>query len=193
MRVQAGSAKGTKLKGAPSPRTRPSSDAMRETLFNVLQAEVAGSKFLDLFAGTGSVGIEALSRGAGSCTFVERNASCIKTIRHNLVLAKLEDEARVIREDALRFLSGIQRRVTEPFDIVFLDPPYAYPYLHEAVAMLLEQGAAVHDSTIVVVQHHRSAELSSRWPADQVKKFGDTSLSFYWNLAKFKAKGCVAT
>ncbi len=193
MRVQAGSAKGTKLKGAPSSRTRPSSDAMRETLFNVLQAQVAGSKFLDLFAGTGSVGIEALSRGAESCTFVERNAGCIKTIRHNLVLSKLEDKARVIREDALRFLSGIQRRVAEPFDIVFVDPPYAYPHLHNVAAMLLEQAVAVHEGTIVVVQHHRSAELSTCWPADQVKRFGDTSLSFYWNLARFKAKGCVAT
>lgn len=193
MRVQAGSAKGTKLKGAPSPHTRPSSDAMRETLFNVLQAQVTGSSFLDLFAGTGSVGIEALSRGAESCTLVEKNASCIKTIRHNLALAKLEGKARVIREDALRLLRRMQRGESEPFDIAFLDPPYSYPHIHEIVAMLLEQGVAAHEGTIVVVQHHRAAELSSRWPADQVKKFGDTCLSFYWNLARFKAKGCKAT
>ena len=157
---------------------------MRETLFNVLQADVPDCNFLDLFAGTGSVGIEALSRGAESCTFVERNAACVKTIRHNLALAKLASRARVIHQDVSRFLPALGRERTECFDIVFVDPPYVYPRLPDVVAALLEGCAGVHEDTVVVVQHHRSADLASRWSPDQVKQFGDSVMSFFWDLPK---------
>lgn len=184
MRIQSGSAKGTRLKGAPSTSVRPSSDMMRETLFNVLQADVPGCRFLDLFAGTGAVGIEALSRGAERCTLVEQDAACVRTIRENLALAKLGDCARVVREDVLRFLSNLGQQAEEPFDVIFVDPPYSYSRLEDVVEKLLDEGLGAHDETIVVVQHHQSSGISTRWRPDRVKEFGDSVLSFFWDIPR---------
>lgn len=119
MRVIAGRAGGIRLARVPAG-TRPVSDRAREGLFSSLGA-VDGARCLDLFAGTGAVGIEALSRGAESCTFVDSGAAAIRTIRENLSRAGLADRATVTRGDALRFLG----RAGDRFDLIFLDPPYS--------------------------------------------------------------------
>lgn len=122
MRVIAGEAGGIRL-ARPPGGVRPVSDRAREGLFASLGRSVLGARCADLFAGTGALGIEALSRGAARCEFVERNPAAARTIRANLERTGLAGRARVIRADADRFLNRGRGR----FDLIFLDPPYAYP------------------------------------------------------------------
>jgi 16S rRNA (guanine966-N2)-methyltransferase len=122
MRVIAGAARGARLAMVPRG-TRPLSDRAREGLFSHLGPVVVEARCLDLYAGTGALGIEALSRGAASCTFVDDSLQPVRTIRDNLLRTGLGDRARVVRADASRFVA----RPTERFDLAFLDPPYAEP------------------------------------------------------------------
>jgi 16S rRNA (guanine966-N2)-methyltransferase len=142
MRVIAGSAKGTRLAPVPGG-TRPLSDRAREGLFASLGARMEGARCADLFAGTGAVGIEALSRGAAACDFVDSGAGALRAIRENLSRAKLEGAARAHRSDVRRFLS---REDAGPYDLAFLDPPYSYPQkglaaVLDALAKRLAPGA----------------------------------------------------
>lgn len=123
MRVIAGSARGTRLAPVP-PGVRPVSDRAREGLFSSLGAAPVGSRVLDLYAGTGALGIEALSRGASLAAFVDRDARAVRTIRENLRRTGLEARARVHRADARAYLRHPSER---PFDLAFLDPPYGAP------------------------------------------------------------------
>jgi 16S rRNA (guanine966-N2)-methyltransferase len=122
MRVVAGSAGGTRLTRVPRG-TRPLSDRAREGLFSSLADRVPGARFADLFAGTGAVGIEALSRGAASCLFADTGSAAIRAIRENLSRTGLVDRAKVVRSDVLQALD----REKGPFDVAFLDPPYDHP------------------------------------------------------------------
>jgi 16S rRNA (guanine(966)-N(2))-methyltransferase RsmD len=119
VRVITGKAKGHRLKMVPGKETRPITDRAKSALFSILGTSVVGSRFLDLYAGTGQVGIEALSRGAAEAVFVERSAAAIRTIRHNLAHTKLEDGGDVVRADVFDFLS----REPDPFDFVYVAPP----------------------------------------------------------------------
>lgn len=123
MRVIAGTARGTRLARVPGG-TRPLSDRAREGLFASLGPRVEGARCADLFAGTGAVGIEALSRGAERCVFVDSSVGAVRAIRENLSRCRLEDRGRVVRADVARFLA---RPRQEPWDLAFLDPPYAIP------------------------------------------------------------------
>ena len=129
MRVITGSARGRKLKELEGYDTRPTTDRVKEGLFNVIQFDIDGRKILDLFAGTGQLGIEALSRGAASAVFVEQRRDAVTLIKDNLRLTGLEASARVVSGDALAFLSSCRER----FDIILLDPPYASELLKNAV------------------------------------------------------------
>ncbi len=119
MRVVTGKAKGRKLKSVPGPGTRPITDRAKSALFSILGDSVVGARFLDLFAGTGQVGIEALSRGAAEAVFVERSPAALRTIRENLALTGLASSARVVRADVFTFL----RREPEPFNYIYIAPP----------------------------------------------------------------------
>ena len=128
MRVITGSARGRVLKELEGMETRPTTGKVKESLFSIIQFDIEGRRVLDLFAGTGQLGIEALSRGAAECVFVERRADAVKLIRENLALCRLEDNARVKQGEALPFI-----RSGEKFDLVFLDPPYASGLLEQAL------------------------------------------------------------
>lgn len=121
MRVIAGEAKGRRLTAPRGTTTRPATDRLRESLFAQLGARCEGAVTLDLFAGSGALGIEALSRGAARCTFVERDAGAVEAIRRNLESTRFAERATVARGDVAAFL----RATTEEFDLVFCDPPYA--------------------------------------------------------------------
>ena len=118
MRVVSGSAKGTVLEAPKGMTTRPTSDKAKEGVFSAIQCELEGARVLDIFAGSGGMGIEALSRGAASCVFVDTDAAALRCIRSNLAKTKLKGE--VVRRDAIAFLNSCDSR----FDIVFSDPPY---------------------------------------------------------------------
>ena len=128
MRVITGSARGRRLQTLEGQEVRPTPERIKEAVFSIIQFEIEGRRFLDLFAGSGQMGIEALSRGAAECVFIDRRADAVRLIQENLALCRLADRARVRQGDALPYL-----RSGEKFDIVFLDPPYASGLLQQAL------------------------------------------------------------
>lgn len=128
MRVITGSARGRRLKELEGLETRPTTGKVKEALFSVIQFDIEGRRVLDLFAGTGQLGIEALSRGAESAVFVERRKDALQAIRENLEACGFSDRARVVNGDAMSYLKS-----GEKFDLIFLDPPYASGLLQQAL------------------------------------------------------------
>ncbi|MBR1743627.1 MAG: 16S rRNA (guanine(966)-N(2))-methyltransferase RsmD [Lachnospiraceae bacterium] len=151
MRVIAGSAKRKSLVCPSGKDTRPTTDRIKETLFNMLQPEISSdTRFLDLFSGSGGIGIEALSRGAKRCIFVERGREALRCIRKNLENTGFSEKAQVLSMDvmqALKYLSGRE----EPFDIIFLDPPYEAGF-EDAVIPFLMSSALVSPNTLVILE-----------------------------------------
>lgn len=146
MRVIAGTARSLKLKTIEGLDTRPTTDRIKETLFNMLTGYIAYASFLDLFAGSGAIGIEALSRGAADCTFVEQNAKAVACIKDNLNHTKLAASARVQKYDAVAFVNGLD---AVGYDVIFMDPPYEKG-LERAVLESLSQKKFETDTLIVV-------------------------------------------
>src|SRR5215212_3977340 len=150
-RVIAGSAKGIRL-GAPGPRTRPLADRVKHTLFAIVEPELAGASVLDLFAGSGAAGIEALSRGAALATFVDNDAAAVATIRANVAGAAVADRAEIVRDDVVRWLGRGSSR--HSFDLVVVDPPYAETELLARTLGALGEPDAPLASTVRVVAKH---------------------------------------
>ncbi|PWJ79344.1 UNVERIFIED_CONTAM: 16S rRNA (guanine966-N2)-methyltransferase [Murimonas intestini] len=157
MRVIAGKARRLPLKTVPGLETRPTTDRIKETLFNMLQDEIADSRFLDLFAGSGGIGIEALSRGAGMSVFVENNRAAAACIRENLAFTRLEGQAEVITQDAVSAIRRMEGR--EPFDIIFMDPPYNKGLEAEALS-ILKDSSLVSGDTLIIVETALNADCS---------------------------------
>ena len=134
MRVITGKARGIQLKTPDGMATRPTADRVKEALFSIIQFDIPTAKVLDLFGGTGQLGIEALSRGASSAVFVDAGEPACRLVRENLKRTKLEADATVIRSDYLAYL----KRCKEKFDIIFLDPPYAEVFLENALKCIVE-------------------------------------------------------
>ncbi|MCI8303029.1 MAG: 16S rRNA (guanine(966)-N(2))-methyltransferase RsmD [Lawsonibacter sp.] len=129
MRIISGSARGRRLKEPQGMETRPTTDKVKESLFNIIQFEVEGRRVLDLFAGTGQLGLEALSRGAEHCVFVDQRREAAALVRENIKLCRFEDRAQVVQEEAQWFLRSCKER----FDVIFLDPPYGTNLLEQCV------------------------------------------------------------
>ena len=175
MRVIAGAYRGRVLKAPPGAATRPTSDRVREALFSILGARVAGARVLDLFAGSGALGIEALSRGAGEATFVDDAPAAIRAIRANL--DALGAAAEVRRADALRFL-GAASAAGAQYDLVFLDPPYRLAAglgdaLATALPVVLAPGAAV------IAESDRRNPLELDLPILDERRYGDTLIRIH--------------
>ena len=134
MRVITGTARGRKLRELPGMETRPTTDKVKESIFNIIQFDIEGRRVLDLFGGTGQLGIEALSRGAAHCTFVDLRREAAAVIRENLQVTRLAGQARVVQGDSLSFLASCR----EKFDMILLDPPYASGLLEKAVKAAAE-------------------------------------------------------
>jgi 16S rRNA (guanine966-N2)-methyltransferase len=175
MRVIAGEWRGRPLKAPPGAATRPTSDRVREALFSILAARVPGARVLDLFAGSGALGIEALSRGAAHATFVDDAGAAIRAVEANLKTVRTAAEVR--RTDALRFLGAARDRGAQ-YDLVFLDPPYRQaerlaPALSEALPAVLAPGA------VAVAESDRRAPLDLTLPLHDERRYGDTLIRFY--------------
>lgn len=184
MRVIAGQYRGRNLKSPPSMEVRPTSDRLRETLFNILQTRIEGVRFLDLCAGTGAVGIEALSRGASHATFVDKSRKSCGLVEANLRLCGVEaDEYEVVASDAAEFVRRAARgERNETWDVVYYDPPYSSDYLPVLEAFGADEGRLLTPEGIVIAEHHtrtpppETVGSLRRW---RTTKQGDNSLSFY--------------
>ena len=132
MRVITGIAGGRRLKELQGMETRPTTDKVKESLFNIIQFDIPGRRVLDLFSGTGQLGIEALSRGAASCTFLDMRRDAVALIRDNLKTCGLEKNAQVIQGDSISFLKNCR----EKFDVIFLDPPYHTDLIDQALELV---------------------------------------------------------
>ena len=150
MRVVAGKARSLQLMTVPGTEVRPTTDRIKETLFNMITNEVPGSRFLDLFAGSGSIGIEALSRGAEHTVFVDKNRSAVQCIRKNLEHVKMSADATVLQMDVLAAISQLEQK-KECFDVIFMDPPYDCQ-LEKDVLLRLADSSIVSDDTLIIVE-----------------------------------------
>ena len=147
MRVIAGKARRLNLKTIPGNETRPTTDRIKETLFNILQPEIPGCRFLDLFSGSGAIGIEALSRGAEYAVFVEKNPKACTCIRENLSFTKLSEGGKLLNMDVLQALRSLEG--SEPFDCIFMDPPYNKDLERQVLEYLKDSSLANTDTLIV--------------------------------------------
>lgn len=176
MRVIAGTARGIKLKAPRGETTRPTADRVKEALFSILGPKVIGAVVLDLFAGSGALGIEALSRGARHCTFVEISRRHLAVVRDNLCRTGFSGQARLLGLDAataLRLLSRERLRV----DIIFLDPPYHSSLIPKALPAIAKL-KLLREAGLVIVEHSaKSTKWAEEYPGCRQKKYGDTQLT----------------
>ncbi len=178
MRVIAGCAKSRRLKVPKGLKIRPTLDKVREALFDILGNDAAVDRVLDLYAGSGSLGIEAISRGAKYCTFVDNNPKCIKAIRENLSNLGFGSRSNVLRSNVSKALRSLEK-VAQRFDLVFMDPPYG-----EAKISLQQVAKSdiLSPHCVVVVEHYKKDAMPKEaGPLRMIKasRYGDTVLSFY--------------
>ena len=177
MRVITGKARGVQLKTPDGMLTRPTADRVKEALFSIINFDLPGAAVLDLFGGTGQLGIEALSRGAKSATFIDAREDACKIIRENLKRTKLESQGRVVRSDYLAYL----KRCREKFDIILLDPPYAEVFLENALKCITEIDI-LQSGGIIVAERPVEKELPFEFEGytrSRDYKYGKTLLTIY--------------
>ncbi len=186
MRIISGTYRSRILKAPPGLATRPTSDRLRETLFNVLAPRIEGAAFLDLYAGSGAVGLEALSRGAASIMFVEREPAALKVLRANLAALGVRSGFHMHAGTVAGYLHSAAkaRPKPEPCAVVFLDPPYDAAQEYEAALDLLGAGPAeiLAPGAVVVAEHRRKQSLEDRYgelKRTRLLEQGDAALSFY--------------
>ena len=156
MRVIAGSARSLPLRTIEGTDTRPTQDRIKETLFNMLQSDIPGCKFLDLYSGSGAIGIEALSRGAAKAVLVENSKKAVECIKDNLTFTKLADKADVMEMDVLSAINRLKGK--DVFSIVYMDPPYSNDYERDVLAAL-RNSDIIDEYTIIIVEEKLDADL----------------------------------
>jgi 16S rRNA (guanine(966)-N(2))-methyltransferase RsmD len=178
MRVISGSAKAIQLQAVPGEGTRPITDRVKESLYNILSDTVIDARVLDLFAGTGGVGIEALSRGAERAVFVEKHSKAVRTIRANLKRTRLGAAAQVVQADVFKYLA----REPEPFDLIYIAPPQYLELWSKALLMVDARPEWLSPYGLVVAQifpkEYQELDLANLELTDQ-RKYGSTLLAFY--------------
>ena len=175
MRVISGSARGRRLKELQGMETRPTTDKVKESLFNIIQFDIPGRKILDLFGGTGQLGIESLSRGAAHCTFVDQRRDAVKLIRENLNECRLAEQAKVIQGDSLAFLTSCR----EKFDVIFLDPPYHTDLMDRALELVTKIDILSENGIIVceTMAERELPQLSAPYEWGKDYRYGQIKLT----------------
>lgn len=185
MRVVAGSARGRTIVAPQGTTVRPTADKVRQATFNALDSRtfIGGATVVDLFAGTGALGIEALSRGAARCTFVDSERVAVECVRQNLTALGFTDRSSVVRSDVLRWLAGLAAPSAFAVDdgaplLVTADPPYDFAAWPELLALLLPALAAVPDDSMLVVESPRTLEAAPGWEVDREQRYGIAVVTF---------------
>jgi len=186
LRIISGKYKGRILSSVRKAKIRPSSDKVKGSIFNVLKGEVEGKKVLDLFAGSGNLGIEALSCGAEFATFVDSSLQSIKIIKKNLESLSLDKRAKTINKDCLKILPKLQ----EKFGIIFADPPYLCGFAQKVIDSVVKYDLLERDG-ILVLEHHKKEIFE--YPEEKLyyikaKRFGDTVVSFFLKKVEGRLK-----
>jgi 16S rRNA (guanine966-N2)-methyltransferase len=180
MRVISGSAKGRSLKAVPGMSTRPTTDKVKEAIFSMIGPYFDGGIALDLFAGTGGLGIEALSRGMDKAIFIDIEKKSIETIQQNLTVSGLKEQAEVYRNDAERALKALAKRSIQ-FNLVFLDPPYRMKLTADLIGMM-EQLGLLQNDTVIVVEHDSAdtlPDLVGGLMQERRAEYGDTAVTIF--------------
>jgi 16S rRNA (guanine(966)-N(2))-methyltransferase RsmD len=180
MRILSGTAKGRKLTAVKTGETRPTRDSVKESIFGMIQGHVKGSTVLDLFAGTGNLGLEALSQGAKKAIFVEKHRTCLRALTRNRDLCGFQDRAEIISLDVEVALRALMRR-TEKVDLVFIDPPYERGLTDKALRFL-DAHDMVSQGAMIVVEHGSGESPSPPWKRlllRKRKRYGDTTVSIF--------------
>ena len=177
MRIIGGTARGRTIVAPAGEKTRPTQDYVRESLFNIIRWDMPDARVLDLFAGTGQLGIECLSRGAAAAVFVDRRVDAVKLIRENLKITDLTDRARVVSGDSMEYLKSLR----EKFDIILLDPPYAAGVLEEAIAHIARFDILAPHGIIVAEHPVEKAlpALSAPYRLHKNYRYGKIGLTVY--------------
>lgn len=188
MRVIAGEFKGRALKAVPGNFTRPTADKVKESLFQIIGPFFNGGKALDLFAGSGNLGIEALSRGVDHVTFVDKHPKAIRTIYENIKLVKAEDQSAVFRMDALRALHIFAEKQSQ-FDMIFLDPPYAKIVYQKVIENILDKDLLA-ENGIIICEHDPKNEIAHEklHKIKQVKYSGTIAVTLLEDVQKVHKK-----
>ncbi len=179
MRIISGTLKGRRLVTPRGLSLRPTSDRVKESMFNILGNEVNGKVILDLFAGTGNLGIEALSRGAKRVTFVDKNREAIRLIQKNLLSCRMEDRSEPLLKNVNEAI-GFLKRKGERFDLILMDPPYEKGLIQKTIELLCTE-RIYHDDSILVIEHNRReplSDISDSWNLTRQRRIGETVLSF---------------
>lgn len=176
MRIISGSARGRTIVAPQGMDTRPTQDYVRESLFNILRADVPGARVLDLFAGSGALGLEALSRGAEHAVFVDSARAAVACVRRNVETLRMDGRCQVLACD---WRAAAQRLAGGGFDLVFIDPPYRMENTGEMCAALLDAGVLA-AACLLVVEHRRGCPpaVDARFEMLQTRRYGDTEITF---------------
>ena len=183
MRIIAGKFRGRNLKSPPSLQVRPTSDRLRETLFNVIAPMIDGARFLDLCSGSGAVGIEALSRGAAHVTFVDKSRRMCALVQANLDLCRVaKDQNVVVNAGAGDFLLRSGKQKVAPWDVIFFDPPYALDYSPVLELLGKRSTEFLTSDGLLIIEHHHKNSLPEQVGSiirSRILKQGDSALSFF--------------
>jgi 16S rRNA (guanine(966)-N(2))-methyltransferase RsmD len=179
MRIIGGTFRARKLKSFQTAGIRPTADRIREAIFNILPHRLDSFSVLDLFAGTGAFGLEALSRGAQFCTFVDKNRAAISIVSANLSAINCQERARLLRQDALLAIPMLESHQAS-FDLIFLDPPYDSDLNQRAIQQLGSSSILTTEGIVIVEKYHKSPDISSQHlePYDE-RKYGETTILFW--------------
>ncbi|WP_017379332.1 16S rRNA (guanine(966)-N(2))-methyltransferase RsmD [Paenisporosarcina sp. TG-14] len=180
MRVISGTRKGLPLKAVPGTGTRPTTDKVKESIFNMIGPYFDGGLAVDLFAGSGGLGIESLSRGIDTCIFIEKDPHAIPVIYENLKKCKLEDQAEVYKADATRAIKALEKRQAR-IDLLFLDPPYQKVGYYELIEQFVDKNLLTEDA-IILCEHEKGVDLKSHYGSFTLTRkeiYGSTIISIY--------------
>lgn len=182
MRIIAGAFRGRRLHAPRGDRIRPTIDKVRESVFNMIAENVMGARVLDLFAGTGAMGLEALSRGAQVCYFVDNGAEALRLIRENVLLCGAQDRSRIIQGTVASAIRRLESE-NELFDLVFMDPPYGKGYVERTLQIV---GPVASNDALVIAERHIKDKPPPVpvlvWQKDRERRYGDTLISIYSRL-----------
>ena len=178
MYISGGNEKGRKIKAPSAKDIRPTSNLIKESFFEIFREKIEGAYFLDLFGGFGTMGIEALSRGAKSAFFVDKNRQALSVIYENLNSTKLIVKAKVILADAL---IALDKRINRPFDLIYIDPPYDYHNYEKVLELVSEKNTLFEDGIAVIEHYHKTQIPQSIKTLEQYRqeKYGQTLLTFF--------------